>query len=65
MWVARDKDGSLCLYLHKPFRNDRDDNWWDVDAVYDTENPCMYYKDLPTDLYPDLKWEDEPIEVTQ
>lgn len=64
MWVARDKDGELDLYLTKPIRFNyqnlpiEDDclnnDFWDTDDEYLT---------IDTNLYPNLTWEDEPIEV--
>ena len=54
MWVARDEDGSLWLFQTKPVRNF--DNWNTEDFVSD------FMKIDPT-LFPDLKFEDEPIEV--
>ena len=52
MWIARDKDGSLCEYNTKPFR---ENGSWELSS-----NGCV---ELDNNLYPDLKWEDEPIEV--
>ena len=51
-WVARDKDGSITLYEDKPFRDG--EIWkgcsWKSSGIYDL-------------FFPDLKWEDEPVEV--
>lgn len=63
LWVARDKDGTLCSYLHKPIRNDVDNNWWDMETAYDTINPGMYYEKLDSHIFPELTWDDEPIEL--
>ena len=52
-WVARDKDGQLGVYDILPIRG----------------NICWYPQVrfenwvLPENAFPDLKWEDEPIEV--
>ena len=52
-WVARDKDGQLGVYDILPIRG----------------NTCWYPQVrfenwvLPENAFPDLKWEDEPIEV--
>lgn len=57
MFVARDKDGEICLYPTKPFRSDSigwSNECWDSHDGYIT---------LPTDAFPELTWEDEPIEV--
>lgn len=56
MWVARDKDGKLWFYREKP-RRVKDGGYWVLDDISDYE--CV----LPEDLFPYLKWEDEPIEV--
>ena len=55
-WVARDREfdsyygTGLILYSKKPRRSD---NCWNGDIV----------AQLPWELFPDLKWEDEPMEV--
>ncbi len=51
-WVARDKDGNITLYEDKPFR---DGEIW---------KGCSWKSSMIYDLFlPDLKWEDEPVEV--
>ena len=52
MWVARNKIGSLVLWSEKP---KRDGNIWNSNKYL----MCT----LDYNLFPDLKWEDEPIEV--
>lgn len=54
MWVARDKNDGLCLYIAKP---QRCGIWWNVSLE---ECDCLKINDA---LFPDLRWEDEPIEV--
>ena len=55
-WVARDHNGSLRLFfLCKPQRMDKQYKYW-----YGGSNAS---KGLPADDFPDLKWEDEPVEV--
>ncbi len=49
-WVCRDKDGTLCLYYEKPMRGKEE--WFG-----------NYDRQLPEDSFPDLTWQDEPIEV--
>ena len=51
-WVARDQDGLLTLFDSEPKRFPIDESWVGCG-----------FTDLPKDLFPDLKWEDEPIEV--
>lgn len=51
MYVARDEKGILLLFKNKPVR--MDDTWsWDE-----------YSYVLDSDMFPNLKWEDEPLEV--
>ena len=50
-WVARDKDGCLYCYTSRPWRLDCD---W-------RGNGAIFLKNKEN--FPDLKWEDEPIEV--
>lgn len=49
MYVARDKDGDLYLYLFKPYKV-RDEGFWTEDDGYIK---------LPEDYFPEVKWEDE------
>jgi hypothetical protein len=51
LWVARDRDGLLLLYSETPKR--RDSYWY-------TQEEAFY---ISIDLFPNLKWEDEPMEV--
>ncbi len=57
MWVARDKNNSLWLYKEKPYRNEIYECW-------QSEDPYVYVGPIDKTLFPNLKWEDEPIEVT-
>lgn len=58
MWVARDKDGTLNLYLVKPVRDVEEEIWHTDDWEYPESEFLPIY-----DIFPDLKWEDDPIEV--
>lgn len=57
MWVARDKDGELSLYINKPHRC-KLPGWnqesWDSGVIIGYIDPK---------LFPDLTWDDEAIEV--
>lgn len=57
-WVARDEDGRLCLYQNKPKREAYDF----LRRGYWTDRTNQYV-DFPSNLFPDLTWEDEPQEV--
>lgn len=52
-WVARDKNGSLFAYNDKPTRCDNQKEWFAEKFLSSMENS----------FFPDLTWEDEPIEV--
>lgn len=52
-WVARDKDGSIELFLEKPYRGET--VWY--------PQPATEHNYLSNDSFQDLRWEDEPIEV--
>lgn len=52
-WVARDENGSLFAYEDKPVRCDNQKEWFSGKFLTSMENS----------FFPDLTWEDEPIEV--
>jgi len=62
MWIARDKDGQLTLFTNKPHRC-TDVGWdnesWDVVSMDEFTDTMI----LNPNLFPNLTWEDEPIEV--
>lgn len=51
MFIARDYNGTLWLHMNKPSRN----GW-----TWQSKN----YIQLDEKLFPDLKWEDNPMRVT-
>ena len=59
-YVARDKDGSLWIYIGKPIRRE---------SVFATKLNIVFAKynfhilGLNENDYANLKWEDEPVEV--
>lgn len=55
MWIARDKDQTLWLFENKPIKEN--DVWNCSDHI------SAYIKISDKTLFPELKWEDEPIEV--
>lgn len=55
IWIARDKYGALWSYSSKPVRDDLSDCWAASDDL-----ECRY---MPEDWFPDLCWEDEPLEL--
>lgn len=58
MYVARDKDGVLCVFFKKPVKSDIWERWQSC-----RDYPHDYFK-LDSSLFPEVKWEDEePTEV--
>lgn len=65
MWIARDIVGNLLLFRVKPFRTDT--TWWferpeDINER-DYEAMSKLWMSLDSNLFPELKWEDEPVEI--
>lgn len=58
-YVARHKDGSLWLYIGKPYF------FKDAKICYATGNSSLEFEDFGLNIndYDNLKWEDDPIEV--
>lgn len=58
-WVARDKDGLLSLFrLYRPERG------YDYNGEFGEWGTSIGYKmTIPNRLFPDLTWDDDPIEV--
>lgn len=57
-WVARDEDGQLCIfYKGKPHRGGCN-RWWYSGYCAEGDWMCIDNK-----MFPELTWEDEPIEV--
>jgi hypothetical protein len=56
-WISRDKDNGLTLYTGtKPIREHN--QFWD-----NSGNPGSYRMSIDENLFPELTWESEPIEV--
>lgn len=58
MWVARDQDGQLFLYISKPWRYS--DGSYDWSNAWNNNDPAI---PIDENLFPDLKWTDEPLKV--
>lgn len=54
LWIARDKDGTLIMFHEKPIRCG---DYWGT-----SDNNEVFT--ITEGLFPNLKWEDEPIEVS-
>ena len=52
LWVARDINGYLFAYEDKPKRCDNQREWFGC-----------FLSPMENSFFPELKWEDEPIEV--
>ena len=52
LWVARDKNGFLFAYECKPARCDNQKEWFG-----------RFFSSMKNSYFPELKWEDEPIEI--
>lgn len=63
-YVARDSDGSLWLFIGKPFRKANEFNTSMPDCYIRLSTPRIFkYFGLNKNDYANLKWEDEPLEV--
>lgn len=51
VWIARDKDGELCLYKSKPWR-----------CVYDQFDCDEIFLPMDSDMFPEITWENSPKE---
>lgn len=56
IWIARDKEGALFLFTKNPSRFE---NIWNNKSE-DGLSECTR---IPEEWFPELKWEDEPIEL--
>lgn len=59
-YVARDKDGRLCLHIGKPIRTD---TVFGSEVSIDLTYRNLYSLGLNKNDFDNLKWEDEPVEV--
>lgn len=55
IWIARDASGILCAFREKPHRAENGD-FWVSSSDYD-------YSTIDDSWFPELTWEDEPIEL--
>lgn len=51
VWIARDKDGELCLYKSKPWK-----------CVYGQFDCDEMFLPMDSDMYPEITWENSPKE---
>ena len=57
LWIARDKDNSLSLFVSKPI-NHRDECWIPREDI-----DCGNYLTLPDSEYPDITFENSPQQI--
>lgn len=57
LWIARDKDGTLWLFKEYPIKKD--------ELFYPTtdDGKFTYYRSMPTDMFPEVTFENSPMEV--
>ena len=55
IWIARDKDGDLWAFPSKPERDILSYSW-----ITTNDEVCCR---IPTDWFPELTWENSPIEL--
>lgn len=60
MWVARDYNGSLRLHFDKPKRQGY---VWHTDNYFGSSRSITIQGCLDGNLFPDLKWTDNPVEI--
>jgi hypothetical protein len=58
LWIARDKDNSLSLFVSKPI-NHADTCWIPRENV-----DCGNYIDLPESEFPEINWDNSPKQIT-
>lgn len=56
LWIARDKDGWLYMYEHKPIKARES-------FYYDEESVDGYVCKFQEDFLPEITWENSPMEV--
>ena len=57
MWIARDKDGCLYLYEHKPTK------LRGADRFIDKKDRNGYVLHIERELYPEVTFENSPVEL--
>lgn len=63
-YVARDKDGTLWLYMGRTIRRESDFvSYWEEGGKRIGHGSKLRMYGLNENDYKDLKWEDEPLEV--
>lgn len=62
MWIARDKNNTLRLFRVKPFKLSEGVDKPTLE-VWDTDDDADYECMLDSSLFPNIKWENEPMEV--
>ena len=55
LWIARDKNGWLFLYEHKPRRESK--------FFVDPESDEGFFGSVEKQFYPEIKWKNSPVEV--
>lgn len=58
IWIARDKDGTLCAYDQKPCRIAFEEIW-----LPENGDDRRNYEVFNDDWFPEVTWENSPIEL--
>jgi|GEM_PF-3579721 len=56
MWIARDADQTLYIYMSKPKRDN-------INSGYFVESDYKGYYQIPYTLCPEITWENSPREI--
>jgi hypothetical protein len=68
IWIARDEDGDLLAFASKPVRSESEffasEIWTDVfDEEYSEYCEGTPFVQLPKHFYPEVTWENSPVEL--
>lgn len=55
LWIARDFDGCLNLYVEKPLLDSNDNMYYTIDSVMEDD-----YLNIDKDLFPEVTFENSP-----
>lgn len=63
VWIARDFDGGLYTFINKPWLQTVDKIWLDYPVYIDWKDDSSYYEQLDCNLYPEITFENSPMQV--
>lgn len=59
VWIVRSMGGELLLFLEPPYRVSITSEGEDLNSW----GPVLRRYVIPSDLYPEIKWKDEPVKL--